>query len=116
VFAGAADIPHIGSPRPVTAVGAGDRVMDLAIVPTPGHTLGHIAVHDEAAGALVVGDAVVVTAGKELDLLGSTEDMEGAKASLRVLAALSFDTLLPGHGPPIIGGAWDELTEYLARS
>jgi glyoxylase-like metal-dependent hydrolase (beta-lactamase superfamily II) len=115
VFAGAADIPHIASPRPIVAVGAGDRVMDLAIIPTPGHTPGHIAVYDEAAGVLVVGDAVGVRpADGKIALLGTTEDVAGAQASVRTLAGLSFGTLLPGHGDPIIGGAWEELTNYLA--
>jgi glyoxylase-like metal-dependent hydrolase (beta-lactamase superfamily II) len=114
VFAGAADIPHVASPRPIVAVGAGDRVMDLAIIPTPGHTPGHIAVHDEAAGVLVVGDAIGNHPGQGLELLGTSEDVPQAQASVRILAGLSFDTLLPGHGDPIVGGAWEELTKYVA--
>ena len=117
VFAGAADIPHIASPRAIVAVGAGDRVMDLAIIPTPGHTPGHIAVYDEAAGVLVVGDAIGnphVPGG--LALLPSSEDLPQAQASVGILAGLSFDTLLPGHGEPIIGGAWEEVTAYLRGS
>ena len=116
VFAGAADIPRIASARPIKPVGAGDRVMDLAIVPTPGHTPGHIAVHDQVAGVLAVGDAVGKTRDGTLALFPSGEDLAGAKASLRALAGLSFDTMLPGHGAPIIGGAWDELSDFLARS
>ena len=113
VFAGAADIPHIASPRPIVAVGAGDRVVDLAIIPTPGHTPGHIAVHDEAAGVLVVGDAIA-GARERLELLPTSEDLLQAQASVRILAGLSFDTLLAGPGIPIVGGAWEELTDYLA--
>jgi hydroxyacylglutathione hydrolase len=112
VFAGAEDIPHIASPRPIVAVGAGDRVMDLAIIPTPGHTPGHIAVHDEAAGVLVVGDAIAY--GRGFDLLPTSEDLPEARASVGILAGLSFDTLLAGHGLPRVGGAREELTEYLA--
>jgi hydroxyacylglutathione hydrolase len=113
-YAGAADIPHIASPRPIVAVGAGDRVMDLAIIPTPGHTPGHIAVHDEAGGVLVVGDAIAYGKGHGFVLLETSEDVPQTKASLSVLAGLSFETLLPGHGDPILGGAWEELTAYLA--
>ena len=115
VFAGAADIPHIASPRPIVAVGAGDRVMDLAIIPTPGHTPGHIAVHDEAGGVLVVGDAIAY-GGSGFDVLPTSEDVPQTRASLSILAELPFDTLLPGHGLPLIGGAWEELTEYLAET
>lgn len=113
VFAGAADIPHIASPRPIVAVGAGDRVMGLAIIPTPGHTPGHIAVHDDVAGVLVAGDAVGLQDGKVV-LLPTTEDDEGAKASIRTLIGLSFDTLLLSHGGPIIGEGWEAMNEYLA--
>jgi glyoxylase-like metal-dependent hydrolase (beta-lactamase superfamily II) len=116
VFAGAADIPHIASPRPVVAVGVGDRVMNLAIIPTPGHTPGHIAVHDEAAGVLVVGDAIGYREDLGFVVLPTSEDAAQAQASVSILAGLSFDTLLPGHGDPIIGGAWQEMTEYLATS
>jgi glyoxylase-like metal-dependent hydrolase (beta-lactamase superfamily II) len=114
VFAGAADIPHIASPRQITAVGDGDRVMDLAIIPTPGHTPGHIAVHDEAGGVLVVGDAVAYAPGFGFDLLPTSEDLPQTQASLSILTELSFDTLLPGHGEPLIGGAWEELNTYVA--
>jgi glyoxylase-like metal-dependent hydrolase (beta-lactamase superfamily II) len=113
-YAGAADIPHIASPRPVLAVGAGDRVMDLAIIPTPGHTPGHIAVHDEAAGVLVVGDAIVYNRGGGFLLAPTSEDLAQTQASVGILAGLSFDTLLPGHGDPIIGGASEELSAYVA--
>jgi glyoxylase-like metal-dependent hydrolase (beta-lactamase superfamily II) len=113
-FAGAADIPHIASRRPMVAVGAGDRVMDLAIIPTPGHTPGHIAVHDEAAGVLVVGDAIGYAKAQGFVLLPTSENLPQTRASVSILAGLSFETLLPGHGDPILGGAWEELTEYLA--
>jgi len=116
VFAGAADIPHIASVRPIKAVGSGDRVMDLDIIPTPGHTPGHIAVHDDVAGVLAVGDAVVTKPDGDLTLMPTSEDMAGARASLGAFAGLSFDTLLPGHGAPIIGGAWDVLTEFLSHN
>jgi glyoxylase-like metal-dependent hydrolase (beta-lactamase superfamily II) len=115
VFAGAPDIPHIASARPIVAVGAGDRVMGLAIIPTPGHTPGHIAVHDEAAGVLVVGDAIAWSPTHGFDLLPTTEDVPQARASLNILAQLSFDTLLAGHGFPLIGDASQALSDYLAR-
>jgi glyoxylase-like metal-dependent hydrolase (beta-lactamase superfamily II) len=115
VYAGAADIEHIASPRAIVPVGAGDRIMDLAIIPTPGHTPGHIAVHDKAAGVLVAGDAIAGFAG-HLDLLPTSEDLAQTRVSLGILANLSFATLLPGHGLPSVGGAWEVLAAYIARS
>ena len=113
-YAGAADIPHIASPRPIVAVGVGDRVMDLAIIPTPGHTPGHISVHDEAAGVLVAGDTLGYDERQGIFLLPTSEDLPQAETSLGILAGLPFDTLLPSHGDAIVGGAWEELTEYIA--
>lgn len=86
--------------------------MDLVIIPTPGHTPGHIAVHDEAAGVLVVGDAIAY--GRGFDLLPTGEDLPQARTSVGILAGLSFDTLLAGHGLPRVDGAREELAEYLA--
>lgn len=105
-YAGAADIPAITTPRPLTPVGDGDRVFDLRIVTTPGHTIGHVSVLDEVGGILVAGDALGTVGGS---LAGSnpsfTEDADTAKASVVKLGTLTFETLLVGHGEPILAGA-----------
>lgn len=105
-YAGAADIPAITAARPLSAVADGDRVFDLRVVATPGHTPGHIAVLDEVGRVLVAGDALVTQGG----VVGPppaefTEDMDQAMASIAAIATLGFDTLLVGHGAPIEGGA-----------
>ncbi len=106
VYAGEADIPAIDSPKPITAVADGATVFGLRIVATPGHTAGHIAVFDEAGGILVAGDALGTSGGT---LAGSnpsfTEDAAAAKSSIVKLGALTFETLLVGHGEPILEGA-----------
>jgi glyoxylase-like metal-dependent hydrolase (beta-lactamase superfamily II) len=75
-------------------------------VTTPGHTAGHIAVLDEAGGILVAGDALGTSGGT---VSGSnpqfTEDEAAAAASVAKLGALTFETLLVGHGDPITSGA-----------
>jgi glyoxylase-like metal-dependent hydrolase (beta-lactamase superfamily II) len=87
-------------------VNDGDTVFGLRIIGTPGHTLGHVAVLDEAAGVLLAGDALRTTGGV---LMGSsaqnTEDATQAQASVVKLGNLSFETLLVGHGDPILAGA-----------
>ncbi len=114
-YAGAADIPSIAAPRELTAVGDGDRVFDLDVVATPGHTAGHICVLDPVAGILVAGDALNTQGGT---LAGSpprfTADMDQARASVAKLAGLQFDTLLVGHGEPIEGGASARVAELAA--
>lgn len=110
-YAGAGDIPHISAPRELTAVGDGDTVLDLEIVETPGHTPGHISVLDPSGdGVLVAGDALTSADGR---VTGPdpefTDDMARAGASVSKLARLDFDTVLVGHGPPVEGGARDQV-------
>jgi glyoxylase-like metal-dependent hydrolase (beta-lactamase superfamily II) len=116
-YAGEADLPNITSPRPLTAVADGETVFGLRIVATPGHTVGHIAVLDEAGGILVAGDALGTSTGK---LAGSnpsfTEDAAAAKASVVKLGKLTFETLLVGHGEPILEGASAQVAELAAAS
>jgi glyoxylase-like metal-dependent hydrolase (beta-lactamase superfamily II) len=105
-YAGAEDLSAITSPRPLTAVADGANVAGLRIVATPGHTAGHVAVLDEAGGILVAGDALGTATGA---LTGSnpqfTEDATAAAATIIKLGALHFETLLVGHGDPILTGA-----------
>jgi glyoxylase-like metal-dependent hydrolase (beta-lactamase superfamily II) len=106
VYAGAPDISEITAvvdPRPV---GDGDSVFDLGIIETPGHTPGHISVHDSAAEVLVVGDALNGADGGVVGPdPGFSENMAVANDSLRKLAGLSYEVALFGHGEPVLAGA-----------
>jgi len=112
-YAGAADIAAIASPRQLTAVADGDDVFGLTIIATPGHTAGSISVLDQAGGILVAGDALGTSNGA---VQGSnpqfTEDMDAALASVAKLGTFEFETLLVGHGDPIVGGASDLVATY----
>jgi len=105
-YAGAEDIPAISVPRPLTAVADGEDVFGLRIVTTPGHTAGSISVLDPVGGLLVAGDALRTDGGKP-GLPGAqfTVDMDQAKQSIVKLGGLTFETLLVGHGEPLVGGA-----------
>lgn len=105
-YAGAEDIPAVSVPRPLTAVADGEDVFSLRIVTTPGHTAGSISVLDPVGGLLVAGDALRTEAGKP-SLPGAqfTVDMDQAKQSIVKLGGLTFETLLVGHGEPLVGGA-----------
>ena len=117
VYAGQADIPNIDSPKPITAVADGETVFGLRVVATPGHTAGHIAVLDEAGGILVAGDALGTSGGT---LTGSnpsfTEDADAAKATVVKLGKLTFETLLVGHGEPILEGASAQVAALAAAN
>jgi glyoxylase-like metal-dependent hydrolase (beta-lactamase superfamily II) len=106
LYAGAPDIPQINSATVPQPVGDGDRVFDLEIIASPGHTPGHIAVLDGAAGILVAGDAMVGANGGVAGPDPSfAEDMELALDSVGKLAGFSYEVALFGHGEPVLKGA-----------
>ena len=115
-YAGGPDIPGITVPRPLQAVADGDRVFDLRIIATPGHTAGSVSVHDPIGGILVAGDALTTRAdGVAGPNPAFTADEDAARASVAKLGSLTFETLLVGHGEPITSGA-SALVAALAAS
>ena len=115
-YAGMEDIDAITVPRRLTAVRDGDTVFDLQVVTAPGHTPGSICILDPGSGVLVAGDALRTEAGRPA-LPGAefTEDMATARASVIKLGALTFETLLVGHGDPIESGAAGLVAELGAQ-
>ena len=105
-YAGEPDLAGIAAPRPLTAVADGDRVFDLRIVATPGHTPGSISILDETGSVLVAGDALRTDGdAPALPSPEFTEDMDVAAQSVTMLGGLPFETLYVGHGAPIESGA-----------
>lgn len=106
VYAGAEDAAAIKLGHPIQTVADGDRVFDLTVVTTPGHTPGSISVYDPVGGVVCAGDALATDRGVPvLPSVRSPADLEVAKASIAKLGALTFDTLLVGHGAPVESGA-----------
>lgn len=83
----------------------GDRILDLTIIETPGHTPGHLSVLDEVTGTLVDGDLLIVR-GEEFygPPADSNADSDEAYASLRKLAQYQFETILIARGDPVLTG------------
>jgi len=116
-YAGAEDVGSIAVPRPLVPVGDGDRVFGLQVVTAPGHTAGSICVLDAEAGVLVAGDALRSAGGRPaLPDPGFSDDMDEALTSVAKLGALTFETLLVGHGDPVEGGASAAVAELAAQS
>jgi glyoxylase-like metal-dependent hydrolase (beta-lactamase superfamily II) len=120
-YAGEADIGGITSPRSITPLLDGDSIFGLDILHTPGHTRGHVSVHDPLGRALIAGDSLIGS-GIGIETVKGvagpdrryTMDMEEGIASAQKMALLSFDALYFGHGEPIQSGADQALRAYLA--
>ena len=90
---GTLDVP--GSPR---------------VIPCPGHTFGHCALHLPDRDALLAGDAIVTldpytgATGPQIVAGAATAHSELALASLDALEATGAGTVLTGHGDPWTGG------------
>ncbi len=98
------------TPVPVDlAVKEGDKVGNLVVIHTPGHTLGSICLLDEQHKALFSGDALRTDNGKVVEPPQNFNvNTVQARKSIGKIAALSFGVLLPGHGTPITNGAAEE--------
>ncbi len=72
------------------------------VLHTPGHTPGSICLYEPRKKILISGDILFPNGsfGRE-DLGGNTRDL---LASLKMLAKLDFEWLLPGHGKPVNNG------------
>jgi glyoxylase-like metal-dependent hydrolase (beta-lactamase superfamily II) len=81
------------------------------VVPTPGHTIGHCALHLADRDVVIAGDAVVTldpytgARGPRLVARAATADSERNMATLDALAATGARTVLVGHGDPWREGA-----------
>jgi glyoxylase-like metal-dependent hydrolase (beta-lactamase superfamily II) len=113
-------------PAPVRELHRFSEAEELAVpgaprvVFTPGHTLGHCALHFPDRDAVIAGDALVMLdpytgqAGPRLVARAATADGERALRSLDALAATGAGTVLSGHGEPWREGA--EAAVAAARS
>ena len=99
--------------QPDTILEDNDKIGQLTVIHTPGHTLGSIALLDEAKKVLFAGDALRFD-GKKLS--GPPEqftlDPNKAKESIGKISALSFDIMLCGHGEPLKPNASDAVKKY----
>jgi glyoxylase-like metal-dependent hydrolase (beta-lactamase superfamily II) len=94
---------------------------------TPGHTPGHVSLWRASDRLLMSADACITTRQEsaysaltqEPEMHGPpayfTQDWEAARASVRALAALQPEILVPGHGRPMRGAEMRAALEVLAR-
>lgn len=102
--------------RGLDADGSVPGLPDWRVVPTPGHTPGHVAFHRPGDGVVITGDALLtvnvnspVTALRRRPRLGgppryTTWNWSMARESIRTVAALAPTTIAAGHGQPLTTG------------
>ena len=97
-----------GPGHPVArALREGDRVGEFAVLETPGHTVGHIALWRERDGVLILGDVlnnmnlITTRAGLHQPPKLFTAQPDVNRASIKKVAALEPRLVCFGHGPAL---------------
>jgi glyoxylase-like metal-dependent hydrolase (beta-lactamase superfamily II) len=88
----------------------------LRVIPTPGHTRGHVVFADQAAGLMFAGDHVLphITPSIGFELAEPGLPLADYLASLRLVTTFEDAELLPAHGPAG-GSAHARAAELLAH-
>jgi glyoxylase-like metal-dependent hydrolase (beta-lactamase superfamily II) len=106
------------------ALDDGDAIetpVGLQVIHTPGHTPGNICLYQLERRILFCGDALsnrhplTSKEGLQFPLPMASVDWDQARASVRKLAALQIEVLLPGHGEPILGEVGDRIRMLLEQ-
>ena len=111
--------------REYRTFGGLDETLDVPgrprVVPTPGHTPGHVSLHLPDLDLVIAGDAVVNLdvytgrRGPRLVARAATCDVPRARESLDALAATGAKTVASGHGAPFRETA-EELADLAKRA
>ncbi|WAH37650.1 MBL fold metallo-hydrolase [Alicyclobacillus dauci] len=99
-----ADIPEIDA-----FYEPGQRIGQVEMIPTPGHTPGHVSFR--YGDVLFTGDLVMSSRGKLKPSPGFlTEDKARLRQSIHEVGRLDFNYVCPAHGSPVRrGNLWDAL-------
>jgi glyoxylase-like metal-dependent hydrolase (beta-lactamase superfamily II) len=100
---------RVQKPQNINAYSQDQRFGEVEIIPTPGHTPGHVCLLYQ--DVLFAGDLVASSKGR-LKLLPAsmTWDTSVLKESIRKIAHLSFTWICLAHGKPIErGNQWERL-------
>jgi glyoxylase-like metal-dependent hydrolase (beta-lactamase superfamily II) len=100
--------------RPDVLLAGGDRVGSLEVVPSPGHSPGHVAFLDTRDRSLITGDVFTTYGGAAVSnhfhlrfplAAIATWDRDADLESARALRALDQALVAVGHGPALRGPA-----------
>ena len=79
----------------------GERIGRFEVIWTPGHSPGHVCLHDRERKLLFSGDHILQTTSPNIGWLPDGDPLGDYLASLRSLLDLDVETVLPGHGEAI---------------
>jgi glyoxylase-like metal-dependent hydrolase (beta-lactamase superfamily II) len=84
----------------------GDEIGDFRVIHAPGHTVGSICLY-QPGRLMFAGDVLRSDSRGNLKLPSKrrTLDMKQTRESVRKIAQLEFNILLPGHGKPVLQNA-----------
>lgn len=101
----------VRGPEHLTSYGTNQRIGEVEMIPTPGHTPGHVCLLYK--DVLFAGDLVANRKGKwEISPAIMTWDQKALIESIRNVATHSFHWICPAHGKPVVRGAdWECFVE-----
>lgn len=93
----------------------GEVINGWRVIHTPGQTPGHICLHKK--DVLISGDMVMASAGGFQPAPSQTiVDPVAYRTSLKTIAALEFEMILPAHNPPYVVDAGKRVREMVEAS
>jgi len=105
---------HPGTPVDVP-LDDGQMHDGLRVIFTPGHTRGSMSLLDESRSLCIAGDAVNNESGLKPMPDQYNVDPKQHRASIKKLATFHFESVVMGHGTPIVGGASAKIAELAKR-
>jgi len=88
----------------------------LKVIYTPGHTIGSICLYHSRLKVLFSGDTIICEGGEVREPMESTSmNPSEVRRSVEMLSKLDFESILPGHGAPIIHEASSRVRNLAAR-
>ncbi|MFZ9857772.1 MAG: MBL fold metallo-hydrolase [Roseiflexaceae bacterium] len=103
-------IQPMGQPATVDATAIHDTLIDdvIQIIETPGHSSGHISLLWQMHGGVLIGGDVCTHVFGLRHAVGH-EDAHQAAMSRQRIGTYQYDTLVVGHGTPLIGKASERI-------
>jgi glyoxylase-like metal-dependent hydrolase (beta-lactamase superfamily II) len=117
---GTGERPGVGWEGPDEWLTGGQRIelstRVLGVLPTPGHTMGHVVFTDQEAGLLFAGDHILphITPSIGFEPSAPSQPLAHYLQSLHLVKTLPDLRLLPAHGP-VTGSAHARIDELLAH-